>query len=200
MSTRSKIVYLSLASFFLIVTLGCIYYLMGGIIPGVNDIEVYTLEGKTRYVVGMPYEGKPQSKEAGALFLRYREWVKNDRESATVTKEIMRRDEVDDERLQFNFLSVINYPTESKKTVKQFIGVAIRGTSGQIPMGDDEVRKVTCSRRYTVFLPMHWMVRPPIHKVEQLLRDAAASNGDQISFFYEIYYPDNSMQIEGFVE
>lgn len=199
MSTRAKIIYISLASLFLFVTLGCIYYLMGGIIPGINDLRVYKLDGKTRYVVGMSYEGKPESKEAGELFLRYREWITNDRKSATITKEIMRADELDDSKLQFNFLSVINYPTGDKNKVKQFIGVAMRGNSGQLPMGDKEVLEVSCVRRYTVFLPMSIFLRPPTSKIEKMIREEAANNNDKIAFFYEIYYPDNSMQVEGFV-
>jgi len=200
MSTRAKILYLSLAALFLFVTLGCTYYLMGGIIPGVNDLKVYVLDAKTRYVVGMPYEGEPESKEAGELFLRYRDWIKNDQNSATVTKDLLSADELNEEKLQFHFLSVINYPTDSKKKVKQFIGVAMRGASGQIPMGDEEMREVSGKRRYAVFLDMNWIVRPPSHKMEQMLRDEAAKAGDTIAFFYEIYYPDGSMQIEAFVE
>lgn len=199
MSTRAKIIYLSLAALFLFVTLGCIYYLMGGIIPGVNDLRVYTLEGKSRSVVGLPYEGEPDSKEAGELFLRFREWINNDRKSATITKEIMKADEVDDSKLQFNFLSVINYPTGDKKRVKQFIGVAMKGSSGQLPLGDKELLEVSCDRRYTVFLPMSIFLRPPTAKVEQMIREEAAKYNDEIDFFYEIYYPDNSMQVEGFV-
>jgi len=200
MSTRAKIIYLSLAFIFLSVTLACIYYLMGGIVPGVNDLKVYVLDAKTRYVVGMPYEGEPDSKELGELFIRYRDWIKNDQNSATVTKDLLSADEVNEDKLQFHFLSVINYPTDSKKKVKQFIGVAMRGTSGQIPIGDEEMREISGRKRYTVFLDMHWLVRPPAHKLEQKLRDEAAKGGDTIAFFYEIYYPDGSMQIEGFVE
>jgi hypothetical protein len=199
MSTRAKIIYLSLAVLFLFVTLGCIYYLMGGIIPGVNDLRVYALDGKSRSVVGMPYEGEPESKEAGELFLRYRDWISNDRKSATITQEIMRADELDDSKLQFNFLSVINYPTGDKKKVKQFIGVAMRGSSGQLPIGEEEVIEVSCDRRYTVFLPMNLFLRPPTARVEKMIREEAARNNDKIDFFYEIYYPDNSLQVEGFV-
>ena len=199
MSTRAKIVYLSLAFVFLMVTLGCIYYLMGGIIPGVNDLHVYKQEGKTRSVVGMAYEGEPDSKEAAELFLRFRDWITNDRKSATITKEIMRADELDDSKLQFSFLSVINYPTGNKKKVKQFIGVAMRGSSGQLPIGEKEVVEVSCDRRYTVFLPMSIFLRPPTSKIEKMIREEAAKNNDEIDFFFEIYYPDNSMQVEGFV-
>ena len=199
MSTRTKIIYLSLAAIFLSVTLGCIYYLMGGIIPGINDLKVYKLDGKTRYVVGNSYEGEPDSKEAGELFLRYRDWITNDRKSATITKEIMRADEVDDSKLQFNFLSVINYPTGDKNRVKQFLGVAMRGNSGQLPVGEKEVLEVSCKSRYTVFLPMSIFLRPPTSKIEKMIREEAAKNNDKIDFFYEIYYPDNSMQVEGFV-
>jgi hypothetical protein len=199
MSTRAKIIYLSLAALFLFVTLGCIYYLMGGIIPGVNDLRVYTLEGRTRMVVGMPYEGKPESREAGMLFLRYREWITNDRKSAELNREMLQDGELDESRLQFNFLSVINYPTGDKKKVKQFIGVAMRGTSGQLPLGEEDVLEVSCDRRYTVFLPMSIFLRPPTSKIEQMIREEAAKNNDVIDFFYEIYYPDNSLQIEGFV-
>lgn len=199
MSLRAKIIYISLAFIFFSVTVGCIYYLMGGIVPGINDLKVYELGERTRYVAGLPYEGEPETKEAGMLFLRYRDWIKEDRESATVTQEIMRRGEIDNEKLQFNFLSVINYPTDDDNKVDQFIGVAIRGSSGQLPMGDEEVREVKCDRRYTVFLTMSPFVRPPTAKIERMIKEAASAKGDEIDFFYEIYYPDDSMQIEGFV-
>ena len=199
MSLRAKIIYISLSVIFLSVTIGCIYYLMGGIIPGVNDLVVYRQEGRTRYVAGLPYEGEPKSQEAGELFLRYRKWVEQDIEAATVTHEIMRQGEIESDKLQFNFLSVINYPTGDKKKIKQFIGVAIRGSSGQLPMGDEEVREIKGSQRYTVFLPMSPFVRPTTSKVEKLIRETAELYDEEIDFFYEIYYPDNSLQIEGFV-
>lgn len=200
MSLRAKIIYLSLAVIFLFVTLGCIYYLMGGIIPGVNDLKVYKLGAKTRYVAGLPYEGKPDTKEAGKLFVRYRDWIVKDQEAAKVTHDIMREGEIEQKKLQFNFLSVISYPSSDDKTVKQFIGVAIRGSSGQLPMGDEEVREFKSDRTYTVFLPMSAFVRPPTAKIEDMIREEASKNGDDIDFFYEVYYPDNSLQIEGFVK
>ena len=200
MSHRTRIIYIVLAVIFLLVTLGCIYYLLGGIIPGVNNLRVYQLEKRTRYVAGLPYQGKPKSKEAGQLFLRYREWIKADRNAATVTQEIMRRGEIEEDKLMFNFLSVINYPTNTRDSVSQFIGVAIRGLSGQLPIGDEEVRNLSCDRRYTVFLPMISVLRPPTASVEKMIRTEALKNGDEIDFFYEIYYPDNSLQIEGFVK
>lgn len=200
MSTRAKIIYISLAVIFFTVTIGCIYYLMGGIIPGINDLRVYKLDGVNRYVAGLPYQGEPESKEAGELFLRYRDWILKDRENATVTSDLMRKGEVEKEKLQFNFLSVVNHPTEnSRKEVDQFIGVAIRGSSGQLPMGDEEVREFKCKTRYTVFLAMNHFVRPPTHKLEKKLKAEAEKNGDEIAYFYEIYYPDGSMQIDGFV-
>lgn len=200
MSLRSKIIYISLAAIFFIVTIGCIYYLMGGIIPGINDLKVYKLEGVTRYIAGKPYQGEAKTKEAGELFLTYRNWIQADLEAATVTHEIMRQGEVERDKLQFNFLSVVNYPSEEKGQVDQFIGVAIRGSSGQLPMGDEEVREVKCTQRFTVFLPMNSIVRPPTRKIERMIRDEAAKFDQEVALFYEIYYPDGSLQIEGFVQ
>lgn len=200
MSKRALIIYVSLAVIFFSVTVTCIYYLMGGIIPGVNDLKVFQLEGVTRYVAGLPYEGEPNSKEAGKLYLRYRDWITKDREAAKVTQEIMRQGEIDQEKLQFNFLSVINYPTENpRKEAKEFIGVAIRGSSGQLPMGDEEVREFKADVRYTVFLHMNPIVRPPTRKIEKMIREEASENGHEIDYFYEVHYPDGSLQIEGFV-
>ena len=198
MKRSSIIFYISLMVLFFVVTIGCTYYALGGIIPGINDLKVYQQEGITRYVAGLPYQGEAKSKEAGELFLKYRDWIDKDIESATVTAEIMRRGEVERDRLQFNFLSVINFPTETEE-IDQFIGVAIRGRSGQIPMGNEEVREFKCDIRYSVFLTMNSFVRPPSWKVENLILERAAANGDSIAYFYEIYYPDNSMQIDGFV-
>ena len=199
MSKRAKIIYLSLAAIFLSVTFGCVYYLMGGIISGVNDLKVYKQEGIVRYVAGLPYEGEPKSKELTRLFERYRNWVKKDLENSRIKDEIMKLGEVDNSKLQFNFLSIVNYPTDSNKSVDQFIGVAIRGSSGVLPMGDEGVKEIKCEVRYTVFLTMHPMVRPPTHKIEQMIREQASTEGQEISFFYETYYTDNSMRIEGFV-
>lgn len=199
MSLRAKIIYISLSAIFLFVTLGCIYYLMGGVISGVNDLKVYKQEGIVRYVAGLPYKGEPKSKDLTRLFERYRNWVKKDLENSRVKDEIMKLGEIDNSKLQFNFLSIVNYPTGSNKSVDQFIGVAIRGSSGVLPMGDEDVKEIKCESRYTVFLAMHPMVRPPTHKIEQMIRDRAASDALEIDFFYETYYTDDSMRIEGFV-
>lgn len=200
MSRRTWIIYISLAVIFFTVTLTCIYYLMGGVIPGINDLKIFRQGPITRYVVGLPYKGEPESKEAGTLFLRYRDWIKNDIKSATVTKEIMRQGEIDRSKLQFNFLSVINYPTENpKKEVEQFIGVAIRGSSGQLPMGDEEVREFKAINRYSVFLHMSPFVRPTTSSIEDMIREEAEKNNQEIDYFYEVYYPDGSLQIDGFV-
>ena len=75
----------------------------------------------------------------------------------------------------------------------------MRGSSGQLPIGEKEVVEVSCDRRYTVFLPMSIFLRPPTSKIEKMIREEAAKNNDEIDFFFEIYYPDNSMQVEGFV-
>ena len=200
MSKRARIIYLTLSAVFFLVTLGCIYYLMGGVIPGINSLEVYEQEGLTRYVAGIEYKGKADTKELRTIFFKYRDWVKNDVENAKVTDEIMKLGEVDDSKRQFNFLCVIDYPTEEKKMVNQFIGVAIRGSSGELPMGDEEVREFKMSKRYSVFLAMSEVVRPPTSRVEEKIRKAAEANGDQISQFFETYYADGSMRIEGLVE
>ena len=199
MSKRAKIIYLTLSTLFLFVTLACVYYLLGGIVPGMNDLKIYQQGEIVRYVAGLSYEGKPKTKEVRLLFQKYRDWVSKDVENSRVKDEIMKLGEIDETRRQFNFLSVINYHTGTNKSVKQFVGVAIRGSSGELPMGDEEVREVSCEKRYTVFLPMNPLVRPPTAKIEEMILEAAARNSDEISFFYETYYFDNSMRIEGFV-
>lgn len=200
MNKRTRIIYLSLSAFFLLMTLGCVYYLMGGIIAGVNDLKVYQQEGLVRYVAGLSYEGKPKTKEIRLLFEKYRNWVKKDVENSRITDKIMRLGEIDDTKRQFNFLSIINYPSNTNKSVKQFIGVAIRGSSSELPMGNEEVKEIACAKRYTVFLTMKPMVRPTSTKVQEMINVAAAKNEDKITFFYETYYTDNSMRIEGFVK
>ena len=200
MSKRAKIIYLSLSAIFLFVTLGCIYYLMGGIISGVNNLRVYKQDGIVRNLAGQPYEGEPKSKELTRLFERYRNWIKMDFENALVKDKITKLKKIDNSKRQFNFLSIVNYPTGSNKSVNHFIGVAIRGSSGMLPMGDEDIKEISCQIRYTVFLTMHPVVRPPTHKIEQMIRDQAVADGQEIAFFYETYYTDNSMRIEGFVD
>jgi len=200
MSKRAKIIYLSLSALFLFITLGCVYYLMGGIISGVNDLKVYEQKGIVRYVAGVSYDGKPDSKEVRLLFEKYRNWVEKDKENSLVKDEIMKLGEMDDTKRQFNFLSIVNYPTGTNKSIDQFLGVAIRGSSGELPMGDEEVIEVSCQKRFTVFLTMSRMVRPTMDSIEEMIREAAAKNGDVVAFFYETYYSDDSMRIEGFVE
>lgn len=164
-----------------------------------NDLKVYQQEGIVRYVVGVSYKGKPDTKEVRLLFEKYRNWVKKDLENSRVKDEIMKFGEMDDTKRQFNFLSVVNYPTETNKTIDQFLGVAIRGSSGELPMGNEEVKKIACEKRYTVFLTMNPLVRPTTASIQEILYEAAANNGDEIVFFYETYYSDNSARIEGFV-
>lgn len=190
---------MSLSAIFFFTTLGCVYYLMGGVISGINDLKVYHQKGIVRHVAGKGYEGKPKSKEVQILFEKYRNWVKKDMESSRVTDEIMKLGEIDDSKRQFNFLSVVNYSTGTNKSIKQFVGVAIRGSSGELPMGDEEVREIGCDSRYTVFLTMKPLVRPPTESIEEMIIEEAAKNDDEIAFFYETYYSDNSMRIEGFV-
>ena len=199
MSKRARIIYLSLSALFLFITLGCVYYLMGGIISGVNDLKIYQQEGIVRYVAGIRYEGEPDTKEVRLLFEKYRNWVKKDLEDSRVKNEIMKLGEMDDTKRQFNFLSVVNSPTGTNKTIDQFLGVAIRGSSGELPMGDEEVKEVACQKRYTVFLTMKPLVRPTTASIQEMLYEAASKNEDEIAFFYETYYADNSARIEGFV-
>ncbi|MEQ8239734.1 MAG: hypothetical protein RIA69_11010 [Cyclobacteriaceae bacterium] len=45
------------------------------------------------------------------------------------------------------------------------------------------------------------MVRPPIPRVENMLRDMAQKDGfDLQDFFIRMRYPDNSVQVEAWVE
>ncbi len=200
MNKRVIIIYSTLSILFLAITLGCVYYLLGGIVPGVNDLRVYEQDGLIRHVAGLGYEGKPKSKEAVLLFEKYRNWVKKDIENSKVKDQIMKLGEVDNSRRQFNYLSVLNYETDSDKRVKQFVGVAIRGLSGELPMGDEEVIEVACEKRYTVFLTMKAIVRPSVSKIEEMIRAEAVKYNQKIAFYYLTYYPDNSMRIEGFVK
>jgi len=200
MSKRAKIIYISLGILFFSVTVGCIYYLMGGIIPGINDLVIYELGPKTRYVAGVPYEGEPETPELNDIFTKYRNWIVEDLEAAEIKDQVMREGEIDHSRRQFHFLSVINYPTEANKKVKHFIGVAMRGSKGEIPMGEEEVKEFSCQKRYTVFLTMSHWVRPTTTSVQEMITQKAMKNGDSIKYFFEIYYPDNSMQVEGFVK
>ncbi|MCP4459330.1 MAG: hypothetical protein GY816_15115, partial [Cytophagales bacterium] len=199
MSKRARIIYLTLSALFLFVTLGCVYYLMGGIISGVNDLKVYKQDGITRYVAGVSYKGEPDTKEVRILYEKYRSWVRKDMENSRI-KDIMNRGELDDTKRQFNFLSIVNFPTGVNRTIDQFFGVAIRGLSGELPMGDEEVKEVSCEKRYTVFLTMKQIVRPSSESIQEMIYEAAAMNEDEIAFFYETYYSDNSVRIEGFVK
>ncbi|MCP4457419.1 MAG: hypothetical protein GY816_05250, partial [Cytophagales bacterium] len=44
------------------------------------------------------------------------------------------------------------------------------------------------------------IVRPSSESIQEMIYEAAAMNEDEIAFFYETYYSDNSVRIEGFVK
>jgi hypothetical protein len=200
---RQKVILLILIVLFGGITLSCIYHLQGGYDPWFNKPAVYQVGEKTRYMVGSRFDGKGDEKKLSALHVKYHDWVAADQDTA-----------------RWLFMAVVNYPVESNKDVSQFIGVVpatklrkgmqwngevlpksviIAGTSAEIPMGED-LLEVACRRRYQLNLVMPWYLRPKPHRVERLIREEAKRNGDEIDYFFEVYYRDGSMTVEGWVE
>ncbi len=96
------------------------------------------------------------------------------------------------------FLAVVNYQNDSLSNdeVEQFIGVAIAGGMAEVPAGY-EVLETDLTQRVFISLPMHPLVRPRPHKVEDMIQKYANENGLTLAkFTIELHYRDNSLTVE----
>jgi hypothetical protein len=90
--------------------------------------------------------------------------------------------------------------TLDEKMRMQFIGITLDQNMAELPAGF-EVREYLSKERFVVFLSMNPIVRPPIPTIENMLREAAEKESVQLrDYFIRLRYPDNSVQVEGWVE
>lgn len=173
-----RIVYLALIITFLAIIISSIFYLLGGFEP----IEVQRLESENRTLVGKTF---------------YRHYTSSDPiEFGKECRAFLENNEID------GTLTVLRYQNDTipKDQVHQFIGITLASDMAEIPR-DFEVQEVVTGTRYVVPLTMHVLVQPRPPKIEAIIRQAAATNSDELQdLFVELRNLDNSLQVEAWVD
>lgn len=179
MNLRQKqYVYLALILAFLIIIVGSIYYILGGF----KEVKAISLEGTTRTIAGKQFVTHYTDEKP--------------RDFGRECRELLA-----DSTMQGR-LVVINYHSDTleRDQIHQFIGIALSEEMSEIPQGF-EIIELETSARYAVFLSMHVIVQPRPNKIEALLFAKAQEDGNELEdFFLEVWYPDNSLVVEGWVK
>ncbi len=179
MNLRQKqYVYLALILAFLIIIVGSIYYILGGF----KEVKAIPLEGTTRTIAGKQFVTHYTDEKP--------------RDFGRECRELLA-----DSTMQGR-LVVINYHSDTleRDQIHQFIGIALSEEMSEIPQGF-EIIELETSARYAVFLSMHVIVQPRPNKIEALLFAKAQEDGNELEdFFLEVWYPDNSLVVEGWVK
>ncbi|MBV6644713.1 MAG: hypothetical protein KI790_04655 [Cyclobacteriaceae bacterium] len=176
MKIRPLHIYVLVSAVSLIVIGYSVYYLLGGF----DKIKVYQIEGGKWSVAGQYFEGEYSPRTIESYFERARDLILEKRMEGT--------------------LCVVNYYTDDmgEDNVKLFVGVMLGKDMTEIPQGF-EVREFEAEKKLAVFLSMHPLVRPTPPKIHGLIFGEAQELNVQLQdYFFELYYQDNSMSIEGF--
>ena len=155
-----------------------IYALLGGfeeMKTGVSTNNVYSIAGKR-------VSGERMHKLEGNLFKEVKELIENGG---------LKGD-----------LCLIDYQNDSllENEIDRFIGVKLSDEIAAIPTGY-KVIEIKSRKSYIAALKMHPLVMPNSRKVQDKLKKMARVEGDKLlDYTLEIYYPDNSVWVEMFVE
>ncbi|MFT7030254.1 MAG: hypothetical protein ACJA2C_001650 [Marinoscillum sp.] len=175
---QKKYFYLLIILVFLGIIVSSVFYLLGGF----KEVMAIPLEGTTRTLAGKRFVTHYTDEKP-------REFGKECRE--------LLADSTLDGRLV-----VVNYHSDTleRDQIHQFIGIALSEEMSEIPQGF-EILELESSARYAVFLTMHVIVQPRPNKIEALLFAKAQEDGMELDdFFLELWYPDNSLVVEGWVK
>lgn len=160
------------------VILMTLYYYLGGF----EEVKVYKLEPETKLIAGKYYYTKYSDRAPQEHFDRCVNLVLDGSVKGVMT--------------------TVDYlpDTLDEKMRMQFIGITLDQNMAELPAGF-EVREYLSKERFVVFLSMNPIVRPPIPTIENMLREAAEKESVQLrDYFIRLRYPDNSVQVEGWVE
>ena len=145
--------------------IGFIYYQLGGTKP--LDFEITTKDQLTIY--GAPFQGKYDDPQIEQLFIKAREHVVAHANSS---------------------LAIVNYFTQDKDSVKQFIGF-ISNEKNDLP--NIEMKEVTFLKTEIV---AHNVVMPRPDVVQEEAMSFANLNGLKLdNFSIEIYHDERSLEI-----
>ncbi|MEQ8241604.1 MAG: hypothetical protein RIA69_20495 [Cyclobacteriaceae bacterium] len=175
---NQKRLYGALIVFFLTIVVTAVYYALGGF----EEVKVHKLAPETKLIAGKYFYTKYSDSAPQDHF---------DQCAALVLDGSIK-----------GVITTVDYlpDTLDEKMRMQFIGITLEKRMAELP-ASFEVREYVSKERYVVFLSMNPMVRPPIPRVENMLRDMAQKDGfDLQDFFIRMRYPDNSVQVEAWVE
>jgi len=160
------------------VILATVYYYLGGF----EEVKVYKLAPETKVIAGKYYYTKYSDRAPQEHF---------DRCIALILSEDVK-----------GVMTTVDYlpDTLDEKMRMQFIGITLDQQMAEIPAGF-EVREYTSKERFVASLSMNPMVRPRIPSIENMLKEAAEEADFKLKdYFIRLRYPDNSVQIEGWIE
>ncbi|PIB33965.1 hypothetical protein BFP72_00205 [Reichenbachiella sp. 5M10] len=172
-----KYIYWGISLLSLSVILMSIYYFLGGFQP----FELASSSNNSYSIAGKYIQGKRMHVEEGRLF--------NDVRGLLQTKKLN------------GDLCMVDYRPDTLEDgeILRFIGVLLGDDISAIPSGY-QVIELRSAKSYKAALTMHPLVMPNAHHVEEALRSKAATQGDSLqNLSLEVYYPDNSVLIEMFV-
>lgn len=175
---QSRIFYLSLIIIFLGVITTSIYYLLGGF----KEVTVQKLGPINRTVVGKQFTSH-YANDA---------WI----EFGKQCKEMVEKAAID------GTLTVITYHVDSLKEdeISKFVGITLNSEMAEVPQ-DFSILEFASNTRFQVVLEMHVLVQPRPQNVEAMILNAAEEAGKPLEdFFFELRYPDGSLQVEGWVK
>ena len=154
-----------------------VYYQLGGF----KEVEVFELKGEQKVVVGRAYEGSGTHPDVRRYLIESQRLVLDSAINGTLAR-------------------IVHRTSDESNMVSYFIGILIDGEMAEVPQGY-EVRTYQPQRRFAVFLAMNKWVRPSSRKIDQMLNEQATAAGyDLPSTIAELYYVDDSMSVEGWVE
>ena len=174
---RSLILYGLSIVFSLTIIGSYVYYDLGGF----DDIDIYVFDVEERVVAGREFMGRSNS----PLIVEYLNEARSLLEDRDFNGEVMR--------------VVYQNDTLPFGEVHYFIGIGMEGEMAEVPDGL-EVRQFSGSQKLAIFLSMSHWVRPSADTVDELMKTRADSLGLNLApFLFEIYYSDDSMSIENWL-
>ncbi len=176
--TRHFFIYIFISVVSVCIILTSVYYWLGGF----DEVNVYELEGQEKTIIGKYYKGYRNSPEITEYFNQCQRLVMDSSVIGTVTRVVYKNDS-----LAYN-------------EVEYFIGIDLAEEQMAMAPVGFQIREFSSSKRFAVFLSMNPWVRPSSKKIDQMFESKAASMDYNLSdILLEIYYIDDSMSIEAWV-
>ena len=161
------------------VILTCVYYWLGGF----QEVKVYELQGQTKTIIGKSFTGRSNSKVVVDYLNECQQLVRDSTILGTVTRVVYKNDTLPSREAQY------------------FIGIDIQEDEMvQAPLGF-QIREFNSSKRFAIFLEMNRWVRPSPSTIDEMLSTTALERGFELGDkILEVYYIDDTMSVEGWVD